>query len=104
VAGLDGVFSQPGVLDWPVLSKRLAHEAASLLTGKVKEIDGLHAFNVGGPRWAVVVHPFWSLEAVKRAKSHVESFGLEHDLRFVTTFDLSRRMGYALARLREDSI
>ncbi|WP_332815974.1 DEAD/DEAH box helicase [Ramlibacter sp.] len=101
VAGFDDDFSYPGVHDWPEIAKRLASEAAALLGGEVTVLDGVPTFRLAARRWAAVVHPFWSVDRLKDSKPELDSFGLENDLQFVTTFDLSRRMGESLSRLKE---
>ena len=101
VAGLDGDFSAPGVRDWAELALSLAKEAASLFGAEVKQAGSIPIFALGEGAWGVVIHPFWRLDAVVQANPALEklrSSGAQ--LQMVSTFDLSRRMGASVARLR----
>jgi hypothetical protein len=103
VAGLDGDFSSPGVTSWPQLAYKLAEEASILCSpgSRVELVDGLPAFNLrAGGRRAVVVHPFWSEEAIFENKSDLAELKVTEGLELVTTFELSRRMGAELSRIR----
>jgi hypothetical protein len=104
VAGLDGDFSSPGLASWPQLAMRLAQDAATLCSpgSKVEVIAGLPIFSLRtGGRRAAVVHPFWAEDAIQEAMPALAELMVSESLVLVSTFELSRRMGEALAKLRE---
>lgn len=104
VAGLDGRFSAPGVETWPTLARRLAEEARRLVTGKLEMHGDIPLVEIGKGKWAAVVHPLWDEEAVYERYPGLEEFGLEvGPLAFMSTFDLSRRMGHVLSCLKKKS-
>lgn len=100
-AGLDGHFTAPGVRDWPMLSLSLANEAASLFGADVKQAGNVPIFTLGKDAWGVVIHPFWRHDAVIQANPELQKLKAGGaQLQMVSTFDLSRRMGASVARLR----
>lgn len=100
-AGLDGEFSAAGVRDWPGLSLSLAHEAASLLGTNVQRAGNVPIFTLGEGAWGVVIHPFWHYDAVVQANPVLQKLKADGaQLHMVSTFELSRRMGASVARLR----
>lgn len=100
-AGLDGDFSSPGVRDWPKLSQSLANEAASLFGGDVNQAGNVPVFTLGERAWGVVIHPFWRHDAVVQANPALQKLKANGaQLQMVSTFDLSRRMGASVTRLR----
>jgi len=106
VAGLDGDFSSPGIASWPQMAYKLAEEASTLCSpeSQVELVDGLPVFYLRpGGRRAVVVHPFWSEEALLENKYVLAELKVTEGLELVTTFELSRRMGAELARIRESA-
>jgi hypothetical protein len=104
ILGLDHDFSSPGLASWPQLALRLAQEAAALCNpgSKVEFIAGLPVFSLRpGGRRAAVVHPFWAEEAVWNMKPELAELNITEGLSLVCTFELSRRMGARIAKLRE---
>lgn len=100
LAGVDGDFSSPGVEDWRRLAGELAVEAASLFSTPLKLAGGINLVGIGPERWAAVVHPFWSRDALYDNNPELEVFASKQQVELVTTFDLSRRMGQVLLALR----
>jgi hypothetical protein len=102
VAGLDGDFSAPGVSTWPSLARRLAEDACRLVSGELQVLDGIPLVGLGKGRWAAVVHPLWDHDAIYEQRPKLEEFalGVEY-LAFMSTFDLSRRMGQVLSALKK---
>lgn len=104
VAGLDGDFSSPGLASWPQLANQLAEEAAALCSpgSKVEVVAGLPVFPLRpGGRRAAVIHPFWSEEAIQESMPALAELMVTEGLLLVSTFELSRRMGEVLSKLRE---
>jgi hypothetical protein len=101
-AGLDGDFSAPGVFSWRPLAQALAREAAALCSpgSRVETIAGLPVFQLAPGRRAAVIHPFWAEEPLLAAQPELAELQISEGLAFVTTFELARRMGAELARLR----
>jgi len=103
VAGIDGNFNYPGVEDWRILSESLAKEAAGFFDTKLKEIDNIQLIDLGDNKWAGLIHPFWNGDEVFKLHPDIENFALDvRKFNFVTTFDLSRRMGQILYELRAE--
>lgn len=105
VAGLDGDFSSAGLVSWRQLANRLAEEAVALCApgGKVEIIAGLPVFPLRpAGRRAVVVHPFWSEETILDSVPELAELMISEGLSIVSTFELSRRMGAVLNKLREN--
>ena len=100
VAGLNGDFTSPGVAGWPEIARTLASEAAGFFSSELKIIGGVPLVGLGARRWAAVIHPFWNPESVYNCIPQLEEFALEEHVSFVTSFDLSRRMGETMQRLR----
>jgi hypothetical protein len=103
VAGIDGNFNFPGVEDWPKLSESLAKEAVGFFDTELKKIGSIYVIGLGDDRWAALVHPFWNRDEVFKLHPDLENFALEtKKFDFVTSFDLSRRMGQVLYELRAE--
>ena len=84
-----------------MLSLSLANEAASLFGADVKQAGNVPIFALGEDAWGVVIHPFWRHDAVVKANSELQKLKAGGaQLQMVSTFDLSRRMGASVARLR----
>lgn len=103
VAGIDGNFNYPGLEDWQTLSESLAKEAAGFFGTEVEKIDNIQLINLGDNKWAGLIHPFWNGDEVFKLCPEIENFALDvKKFEFVTTFDLSRRMGQILYELRTE--
>ena len=84
-----------------MLSLSLANEAASLFGADVKQAGNVPIFTLGKDAWGVVIHPFWRHDAVIQANPELQKLKAGGaQLQMVSTFDLSRRMGASVARLR----
>lgn len=105
LAGLDGDYSSPGLRDWLAMAERLAVEAASLFNMRVEHVDGLPLIELAPRRWGAVVHPFWSRDGLMSFRPLVADFETDLDapLEMLSTFDLVRRMGELIPRLRSGS-
>ncbi|TCS35615.1 RAD3-like DEAD/DEAH box helicase [Paucimonas lemoignei] len=102
VAGLDGNFTAPGVQDWPDVARRLAEDAASLLSTEVQRLGNIPLIGLGDNRWAAVVHPLWARDEIYSRLPSLEDFASEVDkLDVITTFELSRQMGQTLLNLKK---
>jgi DEAD/DEAH box helicase domain-containing protein len=100
-AGLDGDFTASGVADWPVIGRRLAEEAASFLSTSVTMCGNIPLVSRGHGKWAAVIHPLWSWDAVLAANTELADMYMQSEgMSAVTTFDLARRMGEVLHRLK----
>ncbi|WP_282187583.1 DEAD/DEAH box helicase [Chromobacterium haemolyticum] len=103
-AGLQGTFSTPSLEDWKSNALRLATEAASLFGSNIRSAGGIPLFEVGDGQWAAVIHPFWDSEALLSINQELREIALEGEsLKWTTTFDLSRRMGEVVMKLRANS-
>ena len=103
VAGIDGNFNFPGTEDWPSVAESLAKEAAGFFDTELKKIGNIQVIGLGDDRWAALIHPFWNRDEVLNLHPELENFALEvKKFDFVTTFDLSRRMGQVLYELRAE--
>jgi DEAD/DEAH box helicase domain-containing protein len=101
LAGLDGNFTSPGLQDWSELSLQLANEAGLLFRTEVKLADNVPIFEVIEGTWGVVTHPFWHPEAVVQANPTLQDLkAAGATLQMINTFDLTRRMGSSVARMR----
>ncbi|WP_102959330.1 DEAD/DEAH box helicase [Mangrovicella endophytica] len=91
MCGLDGRFSEYFELeDWPRMAAAMADEVESYVPGRRRRAIGkldLPGFTLdrNGKRWAVVVHPLWSLEGLR------ERLHFPEDVALVDTFELARR-------------
>lgn len=102
-AGIDGNFDYPGIEDWPLLAEKLANDAAGFFDTEVKKIGNIQVIGLGDDKWAALIHPFWNKDEVLNLHPDLENFALEvKKFDFVTTFDLSRRMGQILYKLRAE--
>ncbi len=100
-AGLDGNFTAPGVADWPSVAQQLADEAAGFLSAPITTIGHIPLVSTGQGKWAAVIHPLWDWNAVLAAHGELEDFYVNsEEVVPVTTFELSRRMGDVLHRLK----
>ena len=103
LAGLDGDFKFPGITDWHVMAMKLAGEAQRLYSAKLDTKGGLPVIEIDKNlnKWAVVVHPFWSGDALRAQNKELDEWEMEiGHLSYVSTFDLARRMGETIARLK----
>lgn len=101
-AGLNGDFSAPGIADWRENAVSLAEEAASLFNSEIRVVGHIPLINIGPQRWVAVTHPFWAVDGVFTANPELERLFLEWQLekKTISTFDLSRRMGAVMTKLR----
>jgi hypothetical protein len=100
-AGLDGDFSAPGMRDWRDLAGKLALEASGLLGGRTEIVDGIPLIEIGNGKWAAVLHPLWDWSAVLESSPGLQDwFDKVGEPLLTNTFDLSRRMGDVIHRLR----
>ena len=100
-AGLSGSFLSPGIEDWSTNAAKLAREAASLFGTEVEMAGHVPVIGLGQARWAAVIHPFWDWNATLERNPELERLEFEEGpLQPATTFDLSRRMGDLMHRLR----
>jgi DEAD/DEAH box helicase domain-containing protein len=103
LAGLDGEFSSPGLLDWNVKAMKLAEEVQRLFSAKIDVKGGLPVIEIdkNQNKWAVVIHPFWSNDALRAQNTELNDWEMDiGHLSFVNTFDLVRKMGETIARLK----
>lgn len=103
LAGLDGNFKAPSLTDWQAMAMRLAEEAQRLYSSKIDIKGGLPVFEIdkNQGKWAVVVHPFWSTDALCAHNKDLDEWGMEiSHLSYVSTFDLTRKMGETIAKLK----
>ncbi|MGJ0625910.1 DEAD/DEAH box helicase [Xenorhabdus bovienii] len=104
-AGLNGDFTSPGVADWPENARRLAEDAASLYNNsEVKMVGNIPLIGIGFQHWAAVLHPFWDHDAVFDANPELEEFSYDANIEITNTFELSRRMGAEMSRLRMQAL
>jgi len=100
-SGLNGNFDTPDVVDWPTMARQLADEAAGLFSSKRVDVGNVPLVEVGTGRWAAVIHPLWKWDSVLKEMPDLHDFCYEAEkVESVSTFELSRRMGDALYRLR----
>jgi DEAD/DEAH box helicase domain-containing protein len=100
-AGIGGDFTAPGVSDWPVIAHQLAGEAAGLLGRGRTDSGVIPLVEFAKGKWAAVIHPLWSWNALLDANSELQDFCCNAESVVpITTFDLSRRMGDVLLKLR----
>lgn len=100
-AGIDGNFTAPGVADWSVIARQLAGEAADLLGRRRTVIGTISLVEFAKEKWAAVIHPLWSWNALLNANPELQDFRSSvESVVPITTFDLSRRMGDVLLKLR----
>lgn len=99
--GLDGSFKTPGLQDWPDIAAKLASEAALLFGTPLRKAGVVPLIGLGDKGWAAVVHPFWDRDEALARNEELQAAFLEHGgLQWTTTFELSRRMGEVVQRLR----
>ena len=100
-AGLDGDFTAPGVADWPDVARQLAGEAAGFLSTSATSCGHIPLLPRGHGKWAAVIHPLWDWNAVLASNPDLEALQQKSEgILPVTTFELSRRMGDVLHRLK----
>ena len=67
----------------------------------MKQAGNVPIFTLGERAWGVVIHPFWRHDAVVQANPALHKLKASGaQLQMVSTFDLSRRMGASVTRLR----
>jgi hypothetical protein len=105
VAGLDGDFTAPGVKTWPDLARRLAQEASRLVAGELHMHGNIPLVCLGKGKWAAVIHPLWDKDAIFERFPGLLKFSIEvESLDFISTFELSRRMGQVLSFLKKGAL
>lgn len=101
VAGLEGGFLAPGIEDWRDQALKLAEEAALLFGTEARMVGDVPVIGLGGSAVAAVLHPFWSKDVALELNPALEALYLEGaNMSWTTTFELSRRMGEVMFRLR----
>jgi DEAD/DEAH box helicase domain-containing protein len=103
LAGMDGNFAAPGLLDWNVTAMKLATEAAKLYSTSVDIKGGLPVIEIDKDqnKWAIVIHPFWSSDALRAQNKELDEWEMDiGHLSYVSTFDLVRKMGETIAKLK----
>lgn len=101
VAGLDGRFLAPGIEDWRDQALRLAKEAALLFGTEARMVGDVPVIGLGESGVAAVVHPFWNKDMTLERNPALEALYLETaSMSWTTTFELSRRMGEVMFKLR----
>lgn len=104
-AGLGGDFSAASLEDWRDNAWKLASEGASLYGSEVRRSGNIPLIEIGSKKWAAVLHPFWDHDAVAEQNPEIEGLCLDgHQVDFVSTFELSRRMGEVMAGLRSRAV
>jgi hypothetical protein len=102
LAGLDGKFTAPGVETWPALARRLAEDASALVAGELRMHGEIPLVSLGKGKWAAVVHPLWDRDAIYEWHPGLEELAIGVEpLAFMSTFELSRRMGQVLSALKK---
>jgi hypothetical protein len=97
--GINGGIEDESIWGWAYVADQLAHEAASLFGCKVSrlgDVPHIPIIELTDKNRAAVVHPFWSEEVLRR--KYPSLLKIDH---FVTTFDLARKMGDVMIRLKE---
>jgi hypothetical protein len=103
VAGIDGNFNISGIEDWPALSESLAKDAVGFFDTELKKIGDIQVIGLGDDRWVALIHPFWNKHEVSNFFPEIVNFALEvKKFDFVSSFDLSRRMGQELYKQRAE--
>ena len=103
-AGLDGNFLAPGVEDWRDHALKLAKEAALLFGTDARMVGNVPVIGLGGQSVAAVLHPFWNKDMALERNPSLEALYLETaNMSWTNTFELSRRMGEVMLRLRGGS-
>lgn len=97
--GIDGGIEDESTWGWAYVAEQLAQEAASLFGCKVSrlgDVPHIPIIELSDRNRAAVVHPFWSEESLRR--KYPSLLEINH---FVSTFDLARKMGDVMIRLKE---
>ena len=103
LAGIDGNFTSPGILDWKVIAEKLAIEASKLYSTQVITKGGIPVLEIdcSQNKWAAVVHPFWNTDILRDYNPELDEWELEiGSLSFISTFDLARKIGVTISKLR----
>ena len=103
LAGIDGNFTSPGILDWKVIAEKLAIEASKLYSTQVITKGGIPVLEIDSSqnKWAAVVHPFWNTDILRDYNPELDEWELEiGSLSFISTFDLARKIGVTISKLR----
>ena len=104
LAGLNADFNYPGLKDWNTKAMKLAGEAQRLYSTKIDTKGGLPVIEIDKDRnkWAVVIHPFWGSDALRSHNKELNEWEMDiGHLSFVNTFDLVRKMGETIAKLKQ---
>jgi hypothetical protein len=112
VVGLDGDFSAREIVDWPALAQRAAEDICRLSpASRTVEQRGhlnlpvvIDPEGAGGPEAFVIVHPFWSIgdDMASTLKSVANDFPATTSVRFIDTFEASRRLLGAMDHARNE--
>ena len=103
LTGIDGNFTSPGILDWKVIAEKLAIEASKLYSTQVITKGGIPVLEIDSSqnKWAAVVHPFWNTDILRDYNPELDEWELEiGSLSFISTFDLARKIGVTISKLR----
>jgi hypothetical protein len=100
LAGLDGDFSAPGISTWQALAVRLAEEASRLAGARFHMEGTIPLLDMGKGKWAAVVHPLWDRDVISEWYPGLAELASGGQLAFMSTFELSRRMGQVLSALK----
>lgn len=99
--GIHGGDNNKSAWGWEYVAEQLAQEAASLFACNVTrlpDVPHIPIIEITDKNRAAVIHPFWSEEYLRR--TYPRLLEINH---FVTTFDLARKMGDVMIRLKEVS-
>ena len=101
MAGMDGDFSAPGLVDWPDLARRYADDVSAVFGGSRQRIDNIELVELRPNVWLAVVHPFWNWSYMLEAHTRLMEFRQDgNDVRPATTFDLSRRLATTVDKVK----
>jgi hypothetical protein len=82
---------------------KLATEVQRLFSTKIDSKGGIPVIEIDRDqnKWAAVIHPFWSSDALRATNIELNEWEMDvGHLSFVSTFDLTRKMGETIARLK----
>lgn len=100
--GLDGDFSSPELLEWPLLARQVCDNFADTFNYSAETWAGLPGISRGDRR-IIIVHPLWDTENPIRAveRAMVEARGSFENTFFLDTFDLLRRPSWCKKELED---
>ncbi|WP_375553884.1 DEAD/DEAH box helicase [Roseovarius mucosus] len=113
VVALNGDFSAREIADWPKLAQRAAEDICRLAPTS-RTIEAMGSLNLpvvldpaasGGPEAFVIIHPFWSIgdDMAERLTDIRDAFPSTTSVRFIDTFEASRRLLGAMDHARTES-